>query len=137
MPYESCADYCEGLNYEDGTCRQNTQQCTNNNETYESGGDQYYRRSSADTCCCQPEETINNGQISNVKCSKGFTLIELLLYVSIVGGNYIFSCRILSLLMLVAGEKSGYIEVEQQGVQVMQLVTQTGETLRILIFKRF
>src|SRR3989344_1218094 len=35
----SCNDYAVQQGYSVGTCRQNTQQCTNNGETYLSGGD--------------------------------------------------------------------------------------------------
>jgi hypothetical protein len=51
----SCNDYAVGQGYASGTCRQNTQQCTNNGETYLSGGDQYCTGGpSADTCCALP-----------------------------------------------------------------------------------
>lgn len=60
-PPVSCSAYCQALpaGYTSGTCRQNTQQCTNNSETYESGGDPICATTfpgdpSRDTCCCQP-----------------------------------------------------------------------------------
>ncbi|MBI5356235.1 prepilin-type N-terminal cleavage/methylation domain-containing protein [Candidatus Collierbacteria bacterium] len=60
-PPSSCAAYCQSLpaGYTDGTCRQNTQQCSNNSEIYESGGDSicvtnFPGDPSHDTCCCLP-----------------------------------------------------------------------------------
>lgn len=55
-PISSCDIYCQSLGtYTTGTCRENTQQCTNNSETYESGGDAYCTGGeNADTCCCKP-----------------------------------------------------------------------------------
>lgn len=60
-PPNSCASYCQSLpaGYTNGTCRQNTQQCTNNGETYESGGDaicvtNFPGDPSHNTCCCLP-----------------------------------------------------------------------------------
>ncbi len=52
----SCTNYCQTIgSYTLGTCRANTQQCTNNGETYESGGDIYCTGGGgADTCCCAP-----------------------------------------------------------------------------------
>jgi len=57
----SCSDYCQSLpaGYTDGTCRQNSTQCTNNGEIYESGGDSicitdFPGDPSHDTCCCRP-----------------------------------------------------------------------------------
>ena len=60
-PPASCVIYCQALpaGYSDGTCRENSQQCTNNGEIYESGGDticaaNFPGDSSSDTCCCLP-----------------------------------------------------------------------------------
>lgn len=56
----TCASYCISLGgFTTGTCRQNSQQCTNNSETYESGGDSacvnnFPGDASHDTCCCHP-----------------------------------------------------------------------------------
>ncbi|MEK6561178.1 MAG: hypothetical protein AABZ07_05540, partial [Nitrospirota bacterium] len=48
----TCGEYAVGQGYASGTCRQNTQQCTNNSETYLSGGDAFCTGSpSVDTCC--------------------------------------------------------------------------------------
>lgn len=57
---------------------------------------------------------------------KGFTLIELLLYVSIVGAVILSVSAFLPLLMQSRVKNQTISEVEQQGVQVMQLITQTG-----------
>src|SRR3989338_8542549 len=55
----SCNDYAVHQGYSVGTCRQNTQQCTNNGETYLSGGDSncvtdFPGDLSQDTCCALP-----------------------------------------------------------------------------------
>lgn len=48
----TCNDYAILQGYSAGTCRQNTQQCTNNGETYLSGGDAFCTGGpSQDTCC--------------------------------------------------------------------------------------
>ena len=48
----TCGEYAVGQGYASGTCRQNTQQCTDNSETYLSGGDAFCTGSpSVDTCC--------------------------------------------------------------------------------------
>ncbi|MDP3973695.1 MAG: hypothetical protein Q8P92_02570 [Candidatus Daviesbacteria bacterium] len=57
---------------------------------------------------------------------KGFTLIELLLYVSLVGAMILTVSALLSLLMQSRVKNQTISEVEQQGVQVMQRITQTG-----------
>ncbi len=57
---------------------------------------------------------------------KGFTLIELLLYVSIVGAIIFSVAGFLSLLMQSRVKNQTIAEVEQQGVSVMQIITQTG-----------
>ena len=56
---------------------------------------------------------------------KGFTLIELLLYVSIVGAIVLSIAGFLSLLMQSRVKNQTIAEVEQQGVSVMQIITQT------------
>ena len=58
--------------------------------------------------------------------NKGFTLIELLLYVSIIGAMILSISGFLSLLMQSLVKNQTISEVEQQGVQVMQIITQTG-----------
>ncbi len=51
----SCNDYAVQQGYAGGTCRQNTQQCTNNGEIYLPAGDVYCTGGpSADTCCGLP-----------------------------------------------------------------------------------
>jgi len=57
--------------------------------------------------------------------NKGFTLIELLLYVSILGSMILSVSGFLFLLMQSRVKNQTIAEVEQQGVQVIQLVTQT------------
>lgn len=57
---------------------------------------------------------------------KGFTLTELLLYISIVGAVILSISGFLFLLMQSRVKNQTISEVEQQGIQVMQLVTQTG-----------
>lgn len=60
------------------------------------------------------------------KNQKGFTLIELLLYVSIVGAIIFSIAGFLSLSMQSRVKNQAIAEVEQQGVQVMQIITQAG-----------
>jgi len=57
---------------------------------------------------------------------RGFTLIELLLYVSIVGAIIFSIAGFLSLLMQSRVKNQAIAEVEQQGIQAMQVITQTG-----------
>ncbi len=63
---------------------------------------------------------------------KGFTLIELLLYVSIIGTIVFASAGFLSLLMQTRVKNQVISEVEQQGMQVMQIITQTGRNAEII-----
>lgn len=50
----SCSEYCLTVGYSLGTCRQNTQQCTNNSEDHKPAGDQYCTGGpDEDTCCCE------------------------------------------------------------------------------------
>lgn len=60
------------------------------------------------------------------KKSNGFTLIELLLYVSIIGAIVLSFAGFLSLLMQSRVKNQTIAEVEQQGIQVMQIITQTS-----------
>lgn len=57
--------------------------------------------------------------------NNGFTLIELLLYVSIIGVMVLSVAGFLSLLMQSRVKNQTISEVEQQGLQVMQMITQT------------
>ena len=52
----NCGDYCVFIGaYNNGYCRQNQAQCTQNNEVYQSGGDSYCSGSpTGDSCCCDP-----------------------------------------------------------------------------------
>lgn len=61
-----------------------------------------------------------------LQANKGFTLIELLLYVSIVGTVIFSIAGFLSLSMQSRLKNQTIAEVEQQGVQVMQIITQAG-----------
>lgn len=55
IPSAGCTSHCQGLSYSNGTCRENTVQCTQSGETYQSGGDSFcIGGPSADTCCCVP-----------------------------------------------------------------------------------
>ncbi len=65
-------------------------------------------------------------QIVNIKPSRGFTLVELLLYSIIVGTIVLSMAVLLSLLMQSRVKNQVVAEVEQQGFQVMQLITQTA-----------
>ncbi len=62
----------------------------------------------------------------NLQANKGFTLIELLLYIGIVGAMILSVSAILPLLMQSRVKNQTISEVEQQGVGVMELITQTG-----------
>lgn len=60
-----------------------------------------------------------------MKNKKGFTLIELLLYITIAGAMILFVAAFLPLLMQSHAKNQAVAEVEQQGAQTMQIVTQT------------
>lgn len=60
------------------------------------------------------------------KYQMGFTLVELLLYVAIIGTMILAIAGFLSLLMNSRIKNQTIAEVEQQGVQVMQIITQVG-----------
>lgn len=50
----SCSQYCSNNGYDDGVCRQNSNQCRKNGETYEVGGDEYCSGTGGENvCCCQ------------------------------------------------------------------------------------
>ncbi len=57
--------------------------------------------------------------------SKGFTLVELLLYISIVSAMILSVSAFLPLLMASRVKNQTIAEVEQQGMQGMNLITQT------------
>lgn len=51
----TCNQYCINGGYSAGTCRANSNQCSNNGESYLSGGNPYCTGGGgADTCCCAP-----------------------------------------------------------------------------------
>lgn len=49
----TCDSYAQLQGYASGTCRQNTQKCTQNGETHLPGGDAYCAAPPNDTCCVQ------------------------------------------------------------------------------------
>lgn len=57
---------------------------------------------------------------------QGFTLIELLLYVSIASGILLITSVFLSLLLESRIKNQTIAEVEQQGLLVLQVITQTA-----------
>ncbi len=59
------------------------------------------------------------------QCSKGFTLVELLLYISIVSAMILSVSAFLPLLMASRVKNQTIAEIEQQGIQTMQIITQT------------
>jgi Tfp pilus assembly protein PilW len=60
-----------------------------------------------------------------IKKKPGFTLVELLLYVGISSAILLATSIFLSVLLESRVKNQTISEVEQQGVQVMQLITQT------------
>ena len=55
IPVEACSPYCQSIDYSDGLCRQNVNQCILNGEVYESDGDAFcVGGPEEDTCCCLP-----------------------------------------------------------------------------------
>ncbi len=72
-----------------------------------------------------PLTKIKKNQKKSV-VQRGFTLVELLLYVSIIGAIVLSVAGFLSLLMQSRVKNQTISEVEQQGIQVMQIITQTG-----------
>lgn len=58
------------------------------------------------------------------KTQKGFTLIELLLYVGLASTMLMVSTLLLSTLLESRIKNQAIAEVEQQGLQVMQVITQ-------------
>lgn len=67
----------------------------------------------------------NQQLIGNKTASRGFTLLELLLYVSLATIMLLATALFLSLLLESRVKNQTIAEVEQQGAQVMQTVTQT------------
>lgn len=61
----------------------------------------------------------------NLPATKGFTLIELLLYISLASIILIITSLFLSTLLESRIKNQSIAEVEQQGAQVMHLITQT------------
>jgi hypothetical protein len=52
--YTSCFQYCVVNSYADGTCRNNSGQCSAAGETNETSADQYCGTPPDNTCCCLP-----------------------------------------------------------------------------------
>lgn len=63
--------------------------------------------------------------MNKVYTQKGFTLIELLLYVGIASSILLSSTIFLQTLLESRVKNQTIAEVEQQGLQVMQIITQT------------
>ena len=63
--------------------------------------------------------------MKNLHSSQGFTLVELLLYVGISSVILLVTSLFLSALLSSRVKNQTIAEVEQQGVQVMQMMTQT------------
>ncbi|MDD5626512.1 MAG: type II secretion system protein [Patescibacteria group bacterium] len=61
-----------------------------------------------------------------LQTQRGFTLIELLLYVAVASAILLAISVFLSILLQSRIKNQTIAEVEQQGLQVMQLVTQTA-----------
>jgi len=66
-----------------------------------------------------------NKNISTIKSGAGFTLIELLLYISISSAMLLAVSIFLSIILQSRVDNQVASEVEQQGWQVMNLITQT------------
>lgn len=72
----TCSSYCTGLGvgYTDGTCRQNSAQCTGNGQVYESGGNSLCTGGpSADTCCCTPSVTTSSSTTTSTSTTSSTT----------------------------------------------------------------
>ena len=63
--------------------------------------------------------------MKNFQTQKGFTLIELLLYVGIASSILLVSTLFLQTLLESRVKNQTIAEVEQQGLQVIQIITQT------------
>jgi len=79
-------------------------------------------------------EPEGSQSLNGLPTNKGFTLIELLLYVSIVGAMILSVSSFLPLLMESRVKNQTIAEVEQQGIQVMQIVTQAGRNANSIDF---
>ena len=62
----------------------------------------------------------------NLQSNKGFTLVELLLYVGIASIILLITTLFLSTLLESRIKNQTVAEVEQQGLQAMQIITQTA-----------
>ncbi|PKL72744.1 hypothetical protein CVV26_00595 [Candidatus Kuenenbacteria bacterium HGW-Kuenenbacteria-1] len=68
-----------------------------------------------------------------LKATKGFTLIELLLYISIASIMLLAISIFLFLLLQSRVKNQTIAEVEQQGLAVMQIITQTARNAEAII----
>jgi len=68
-----------------------------------------------------------------LQANKGFTLIELLLYVSIASIILLITSLFLSTLLQSRIKNQTIAEVEQQGLQVMQIITQTARNAEVIL----
>lgn len=79
-------------------------------------------------------KTINNNLLSNTKNlpvgRRGFTLVEVLLYVSIFGTIITTISFFLYTMLSMQVKNQAISEVEQQGIQVMQMIMQTTKDAR-------
>ncbi|HEU0085638.1 MAG TPA: prepilin-type N-terminal cleavage/methylation domain-containing protein [Candidatus Paceibacterota bacterium] len=69
--------------------------------------------------------TFKNAKSTN-QTNQGFTLIELLLYISIAAVILLLTSLFLAELLQSRVKNQTLTEVEQQGLHVMQIITQTG-----------
>ncbi len=64
--------------------------------------------------------------IKKIPQQKGITLVELLLYIALVSAMLLVISTFLAMLLQSRIKNETIAEVEQQGVQVMQIITQTA-----------
>ncbi len=70
------------------------------------------------------QTTKGNGHLSHARSQRGFTLIELLLYIGISATLLLIISLFLGQLISARIKNQTIAEVDQQGMQVMQLMTQ-------------
>jgi len=79
-------------------------------------------------------EPEGSQSLNGLPTNKGFTLIELLLYVSIVGAMILSVSSFLPLLMESRVKNQTIAEVEQQGMQIMQIISQATRNAQTVNF---
>ena len=67
-----------------------------------------------------------------IASTKGFTLVELLLYVSVAAVILLAVVQLMSLLLESRIKNQAIAEVEQQGTQLLQLITQRIRNARVI-----